>query len=346
MISIIVPVYNVERYLKQALRSLVGQTYTDLQIICIDDGSTDGSLSILQGFAQADSRVEIHSQRNMGLSGARNAGLGYVKGEYLMFLDPDDWMELDTCEKALELMQGENADLVFWGYVKEYEDRSEWVQVWSQQREFEGDAMPILRRRLLGMTAQELAHPEWMDSLGTAWGKLYRSDIFQQYHIRYVDTAEIGSAEDVLANLYYLAHSHKAIYTPDIVYHYRKTNVSALTKTYKPRLKQQWQRLFAYMREWATEFDSSAEAFEVLGNRIAHAVISLGLNELSSAGSKLDQMRRVSRILSAEWYRKAVKNLDLSYMPVHWKAFFFCAKHRMTWGVYALLCIIHRILHQ
>lgn len=344
MISIVVPVYNVEKYLKQALQSLVMQTYADLQIICIDDGSTDGSLSILQEFAQIDSRLEIHSQKNKGLSGARNAGLCHVRGEYLMFLDPDDWMDLDTCEKALELMRGENADLVFWGYAKEYKDRSELVQVWSRRMFFEGDSVSTLRRRILGMTAQELAHPEWMDSLGTAWGKLYRSDIFQQYHIRYVDTAEIGSAEDVLANLYYMAHICKAVYTPDIIYHYRKTNVSALTRTYKPRLEQQWGRLFAYMREWIVEFDDSSDAFGVLSNRMAHAVISLGLNELLASGSKLDQMRRISCILSSERYKKAIKNLDISYMPVHWKLFFFCVKHRMTVLVYGLFLVIKRII--
>lgn len=286
-ISIIVPVYNVEKYLRKALQSLIDQTYRDLQIICIDDGATDKSSTLLHEYARRDSRIEIHTQENRGLSGARNAGLAFVKGSLLMFFDPDDWMDEDTCEKALQIMTEEDADLVMWGYSKEYGSHAEPVRVWPSRRVFSGSDMAILRRRILGLTSDEMAHPEWMDSLGTAWGKLYKSSIFLKSHILYVDTAEIGSAEDILANLQYLTYARKAVYSPDIVYHYRKTNTSALTRTYKPNLVEQWQRLFSLMRERKTEHDSSAEAEAVLNNRITLAIISLGLNELSAPVNQL-----------------------------------------------------------
>lgn len=344
-ISIIVPVYNVAKYLREALQSLIDQTYSDLQLICIDDGSTDSSPSILQEYAQKDSRIEIHTQENRGLSGARNAGLTYVKGSFLMFFDPDDWMDDDTCEKALQLMLEENADLVMWGYSKEYGSHAEPVRVWSSSRVFSGAAMPILRRRILGLSSDEMEHPEWMDSLGTAWGKLYKSSIFLKNNIQYVDTAEIGSAEDVLANLQYLAYAHKVVYSPDIVYHYRKTNSSALTKTYKPNLVDQWQRLFGRMREWTTQYDSSDEAEAVLNNRITHAIISLGLNELSAPVNQLKKLRRISAILHSGWYRNAASTFSLACLPLHWKLFFFCAKHRIIIPTYLVLILIKNILN-
>lgn len=346
MISIIVPVYNVEKYLRQALQSIVRQTYTNLQIICIDDGSLDGSRTVLEEYAQGDSRIEVYSQNNAGCSAARNLGLKYVKGEYLMFVDADDWMDAETCERAVEQLESERADLVLWSYCKEYGMHSDRVLIWDKKRVFSCDEMPVLRRRILGLTREEMNQPERMDSLGTLWGKLYRSSLFLDNEIRFVDLAEIGSAEDVLANLYVMAHANRAVYLPECYYHYRKTNDVSQTRNYRPRLRSQWKCLFSRMEAWRGEFDCSAESRCVLNNRMAYALVGLGLNELSSGLSPACHLRQISEILHADWYRVAVKNLDLSYMPVHWKAVFFCAKHHMTWGVFCFLLIIKYIINK
>lgn len=93
-VSIIVPVYNVEKYLAKCLDSLVNQTLKDIEIICINDGSTDNSLEILNTYAQKDSRITIIDKKNEGVSAARNTGLNISKGEYIMFVDSDDYLEL------------------------------------------------------------------------------------------------------------------------------------------------------------------------------------------------------------------------------------------------------------
>lgn len=97
-ISVVVPVYNVENYLPECLDSLINQTLSDIEIICVNDGSTDNSLSILEDYAQNDNRIKIIIQENMGLSGARNTGLDYVNGKYVFFLDSDDWIELNALD--------------------------------------------------------------------------------------------------------------------------------------------------------------------------------------------------------------------------------------------------------
>ena len=99
-ISVVLPVYNVANYLRKCLDSLVNQTFKDFEVICVNDGSTDLSLSILEGYALTDSRFKIISQENQGLSGARNTGMEHVLGEYVLFVDSDDWLE----ENALELL--------------------------------------------------------------------------------------------------------------------------------------------------------------------------------------------------------------------------------------------------
>ena len=115
-ISVIIPVYNVEKYLPQALESVINQTFSDLEIICVNDGSTDNSLKILEEYAQKDERIIVFSQKNQGVSSARNKGLDNAQGEYIMFLDPDDTYDLTLCEKVVDKIAIENPDIVMWGH--------------------------------------------------------------------------------------------------------------------------------------------------------------------------------------------------------------------------------------
>ena len=121
-ISVILPIYNVEQYLKQSLDSVVNQTLKEIEIICVDDCSTDNSYKILQEYASKDSRfVVLKQDKNQGSGAARNRALDIAKGEYIMFLDPDDWFELDACELCYNQIKENNNDLVVFKYNKFYE---------------------------------------------------------------------------------------------------------------------------------------------------------------------------------------------------------------------------------
>ena len=116
-VSVIVPVYNVEEYLRQALDSVVNQTLEDLEIICVDDCSTDNSLDILKEYASKDSRFKIYQQKeNQGQGVARNIALDMATGEYIMFLDPDDWLDIHACEIAYNKIKKNNNDIVFFNF--------------------------------------------------------------------------------------------------------------------------------------------------------------------------------------------------------------------------------------
>lgn len=125
-VSIIIPVYNVEKYLRQGLDSVVNQTLSDIEIICIDDCSTDGSYEILKEYAAKDNRFVILKQdKNQGQGIARNRGIDIAKGEYIMFLDPDDWYEINTCELCYNQITKNQNDIVLFGYKKIYEQTKE-----------------------------------------------------------------------------------------------------------------------------------------------------------------------------------------------------------------------------
>lgn len=116
MISIIVPIYKVEKYLPKCIESLIKQTYRDIEIILVDDGSPDGCPQICDEYAAKDSRIIVIHQKNAGVSAARNAGLDIAKGEYIGFVDPDDWVAPKMYEKMLDAIRENQADMVICGY--------------------------------------------------------------------------------------------------------------------------------------------------------------------------------------------------------------------------------------
>ncbi len=344
MISVIVPVYNAEAYLSSCLESILCQTYRDLELVCIDDGSTDGSGALLADWSRRDERVRVFRQENAGLSASRNAGLLRARGEWVMFADADDRLDANSCALALEAAARQDADIVFWSYVKEYASSSAPVLFWPEERVFEGPSLSWLRRRLLGPDDDELGRPERLDSYGTAWGKLYRRSLFDETKATYVDTSLIGSAEDVLCNLALFGASRRVVYIPTTFYHYRKTAAGALTKRYKPNLIGQWEELFARMEAFVRAADSTPEALRALRRRKALAVIFLGLNILDAPVPPRRQRRALGELLARNWCREALADLPLRPLPLHWKAFFLAAKTRCIHGLYLLLRTIKRIL--
>ena len=125
-ISVILPVYNVEKYLHVCLNSVLNQTYQDFEIICIDDASTDSSLEILEYFAKKDSRVKIIKQDfNQGPGHSRNCGLNVAKGKYIFFLDGDDWIDFNTFEVLVKKAEDNNLDLLFFNEINFHEERRE-----------------------------------------------------------------------------------------------------------------------------------------------------------------------------------------------------------------------------
>ncbi len=117
-VSIIIPVYNVEKYLKECLNSVVNQTLKEIEIICVDDGSTDNSLSILEEYAKKDNRINLLKQENSGAGAARNKGLDSARGEYIYFLDSDDFLELNAIEILYNQIAKNQADICFFKFYK------------------------------------------------------------------------------------------------------------------------------------------------------------------------------------------------------------------------------------
>lgn len=344
LVSIIVPVYNVEDYLEKCLDNLICQTYENIEIILIDDGSTDKSSQICDEYAAKDSIAVIH-KTNEGVSAARNDGLKAANGQLIMFVDSDDWIETDTCEIAVSAMEESGADVVMWSYISENNGNQSPKTIFGSDTVFEGtDVTEKLHRRLFGLMGEELAHPEYADSLCPVWGKLYKKELIMNNNISFVGLSEIGSYEDGLFNIEVFSQIKKAVYLNKCLYHYRKENTSSVTSGYRKDLFEKWQNLFDLMQKYIHKNNLPSDYQSALNNRIALSILGLGLNIMSCNCSAVKKIKMIKEIIKSERYKKAYKDLCFNYFPVHWKLFYGCAKYKFATGVYGLLFVIQKIL--
>ncbi len=343
MISIIVPIYNVENYLRKCLDSLVNQTYKNIEIICVNDGSTDNSLNILREYEQIDNRIIIVDKKNGGLSNARNSGLKKVTGEYLMFVDSDDWIDLETCKLSLEVIKKFDVEVVMWSYIREFKNKSSPKVIFDHNIFFDKkDTKKKIYRRFFGLYKEELSQPENADALVTVWGKLYKSELILKNNIRFVDTKKIGTCEDALFNMEVFKNVKSSYFINGYFYHYRKDNTS-FTSCYRKDLYAKWNNLYKLMNEQIRDNDLGLIFSEALSNRIALNMIGLGLNVIYSNKNTKDKCCELKRIIKNTRVNKAIKNIDLQYFPIHWKMFFYCIKKNQIFPVYVMLIIMNKL---
>jgi glycosyltransferase involved in cell wall biosynthesis len=212
-ISVIVPVYNVEPYIRECLDSLVGQTYTDFEVILVDDASPDGCPAICDEYAAKDGRFKvIHHPENRKSSGARNTGLDHATGQYITFADPDDYCSPDYLEVMLALMDEHKPDLVVTKYSKMGKERqpqnSGRVEFLSQQ--------DVFNIRRVGYAV---------------YCKLFSHSIIKEQKLRF-DEELLSYSDDSLFTLSYLQHVRQIACSPRITYHVRKRPLSATAWNY------------------------------------------------------------------------------------------------------------------
>lgn len=229
-ISVIVPIYNVERYLRQCLESICSQSYRNLEIILVDDGSPDLSGIICNEYANRDSRIKVIHKKNEGLGEARNTGLDFASGEYIYFIDSDDWIESDMLFKLLSSMEENKADFVMSGFKKCSQGFKDVIHRQVKKIQiYQGEE--VQKNILLPMVAQRSTVKEDYTINMCVWTNLYKRSIIEKEHIRFLSEREYLS-EDICFNLKYLMHTYCAVVIPDTFYCYRYNPVS-LTCRYK-----------------------------------------------------------------------------------------------------------------
>lgn len=220
MISIIIPAYNAQKYIERSVNSCLKQDYLDIEIIIVDDGSKDETLNISRKLQKENSKIRILEKQNSGVSAARNLGIQFAKGEYILFLDADDYLEFDFCSKMISRMEPD-IDLVVCGYKKEEKTgviKNEYpnsTKIYCREEKY--DLLKALKKS---------------NCLFTCWNKLFRKQCIKQYF-----NCNMSFAEDSVFVIDYIKECNKVQVFPYSGYHYWiGTENSAMKKYHKNML--------------------------------------------------------------------------------------------------------------
>lgn len=237
-LTIIIPTYNSEKYIEKCIISILKQTYTNLEIIIIDDNSSDNTYEICQKIQKDDLRIKpIRNSKNEGVSITRNLGIDIATGEYITFVDSDDYIEENLYEKLIEKIENENIDIAMCNFYMELNSID--TRNNSENKEMVLDRGKILDYMFL---------PDYY--CGFVWNKIYKTDIIKSNNLRFDNNIFI--CEDMLFNCQYISKIEKGSYTTAKLYHYiQRTNSSYNTK-YNERWKtviQAYEKMRQYISE-------------------------------------------------------------------------------------------------
>ena len=219
LVSVIIPVYNIEKYIEKCLLSVQKQTYKNLQIIIVDDGSSDKSGKICDKFAKGDTRFEVIHKKNEGAACAKNNALDRIKGEYFIFVDGDDYLDESMIEYMLCILQKEDADIVEAGFYEEYTTRSKQYRITEYKTE------------ICSIDYTKNYINTWTNSL--LWNKLYKTSLTKNVRFH----REKRCIDDEFYTYKIILNANKIIQIPESFYHYRKRKGSAMNDVNHERQK-------------------------------------------------------------------------------------------------------------
>lgn len=323
VVSIIVPVYNAKEYLPQCVSSLISQTYPHIEVLLIDDGSPDECPALCNAYAAQHECVKVIHKKNEGAAYARKTGLEAASGDYVLFMDSDDWLDHDAVSHCMEKALRDDADCVMFGYVREYPDKSIPNPLFEQDFSYDAaQSEERVHRRIVGMVGDELREPQKIDNLSSFCMRLMKKGAAQKG--RFISERRIGTSEDTIFNLYAL-EGCRISYINRCFYHYRKTDTSMIM-AHKPDLADKWDVLYDEIQAYIDGSGKAEEYRTPFLNRVACCMIGLGLNEAGSGENLLKKAAKLRRILNKPLYRQAFRQLDIFYCGLKWKVFFLLCK--------------------
>lgn len=270
LVSVVVPVYNAARTLEKCVDSLTSQTFDDVEILLINNGSTDNSLDVCKEIAGKDSRIKVIDISEKGVSAARNRGIELAAGEFVTFVDADDWVDSNVCEAFALLNAKYNYDLFC--YSAQYHNRkkttvsylfSEDVELFAQEQKDE------LQIKVLAPQAPFFSYKMNTRFAGSACGKFYKREILLKNNLRFATETIIS--EDVLFNTLALDYFYRIGYTKDCFYHYEQREGSAQNR-YRPNSDKYFMFVIERIQNWLQNTRKDQRFFEAANCLFVHYI--------------------------------------------------------------------------
>lgn len=330
-VSIIIPVYNAEKYIKQCVESILKQTLSSWELILVDDGSKDNSLMICQDYAEKYSNIVAIHQMNGGSSVARNTGLRNANGRYIAFIDADDWIDSRMLEILINKADECTADIVICNYFNVYTDGrcvlqpksgfGEWVLQEKEDRD-------IFLRKYLCKGIKE--YRPYL-KVGFPWAKVYSHNLIKENDLFFPEG--LARTEDGIFNMYAIENARKVIFLDEGLYYYRLLEES-ISHCYYPNIVRNTERDFEEVKKFATKYKKNDDIFNKgISIRIAtwfykYLKSYYFTPEYLKKNGYARARKEILSLRNQQLYEEAYRTVDLRLMTTFEKIFVVCMKYR------------------
>lgn len=337
MFSIIVPIYNTEKYLEQCLDSLIGQKYKNYEIILVDDGSTDKSADICDFYQSKYENIKVIHKKNGGLVRARKTGIDAARGDYIGFVDSDDWIDLNLLKEVSDILNKYGPEIISFNVMLEYSNRQEKQQNFINCGYYDKNAMEEKIYPIMLYNKNENFYN--FGIYPSVSNKIFARHLIEENHCR---DERITMGEDA-ACTYACLLSAKSIYLmPQFFYHYRQ-NENSMTNQYDAGRFEKYKILLEYLDKVLDDvkYDLKRQKVVHQGFRMKHAI----LNESKAPVGFLKKKKLLRDKMQQYDFQDTFKKVGRVKADIASQGFLFLARHKMFGGL-LLMCEIFKKLHK
>lgn len=329
LVSLILPIFNIKKeFLEKCVASLTDQTYKNIEIILVDDGSTNNIYALCQDYAKKDNRIKTIQQENAGVSVARNTGLKISKGSYICFIDPDDWVAEDYVFKLLQAIKTSKSDFVISDCFVCYDDHAKDNRFLNMDEGvLTGENKNLLLYQLISKKLCPYYPPEI--AAGVPWAKMFKKSFIDTNGLAFIPGMK--RMQDNIFCLYAIEYADKIHYLPEKIYYYRKEENSASLK-YSTGIVTNFEKYFDETRKFLDSCHKEKIMYDALSMKELTSFNSF-LGNLyfhpSNTASYQTKRRELISLLSQKRYQTALNKINYDILTNQEKIFVFCLKHRM-----------------
>lgn len=326
LVSIVIPIYNVEEYLDRCILSVVNQSYREMEIILVDDGSPDRCPQMCDDWAQKDTRIKVIHKENAGLGFARNTGIEHATGAYIFFFDSDDYVEPNTVEACVRIAMDNNADIVCFGNDVQTHDGTVLTRRIPTPPKFIYSGEEVREVMMPNVLSYNSVTGEDWNFTMSACFSMYSMEVVRKSGWRFVSERDI-MCEDIYSVLEFYQYVRKAVILPDVLYHYI-TNPRSLSRSYR---EDRYEKL-KYFAHKLTELSKKMNSERQLKDRISRIFLGLTIGAMKQIVAAdvplMEKLQAIKQILIDDYMQQVFLENDFSKEAITKKTLFWTMEHK------------------
>lgn len=336
-VSIIVPIYNVERYLERSINSLINQTLKEIEIILVNDGSSDNSLEICEKYKKYDNRIKVINKKNEGVSVARNVGIKNARGEYIVFMDPDDNISNTMYEELYLKIKNNACDICLCNYIIVHGKSEMTCELPLAEGIYKSDE---IKEVIFNMIGGEKLESDVI--MGSVWRGIYTKELIEKNNIYF--PIDIRPMQDLIFITNYLSKC-KTMYIDITPYYYYYVNPNTAMTGYKSNMWDNNKRVCTMLEELVKKNKFEKDIGERLTNRCVNSALASISNEANKSNNNklIDRIKTIKIILNDNLLRDNIRKLNLEGERWNKKLVILLAKFRFSIILYIYYCFVFKI---